>query len=466
MRRDPRSWLILLALAASVSPAAAGEAPLTLKGTAAYHRVDVPPAVMGRTRYADLSDLRVINARGEAVPHAWLDEPLPVDARETTQRLQFFSQPAAASAADGARGGWIIDARPLKGSMLTLELALPERARGAHAFSIEYSDDLQRWSTHTSQAYLVSLDHEGQQLRHTGFELGGLRARYLRLQPLPGHPLMPLASVQVTAVDHLRASLPVQWSDPVAPAACTADACEYTLPHHVPLERLTFQLGTVNTLARVSLQAQYGDTLDAGPPSPARRRRDRLRDRLTGVRSKSEPPPAPAAATWMPLRQDTLYRLQTPQGELQSPELVLDAGHVARLRLVPAGGVVQLGAPPPTLRVGARVASLVFLAREPAPFRLSWGGEVAGSALPLSQLMPARRPGDALPDATAVVVLADVPQATPAPAAPAPASAAAPAGPDRKPWLWAVLLGAVGLMAAMAWSLLRPRAAPQRAAGD
>jgi hypothetical protein len=120
--------------------------------------------------------------------------------------------------------------------------------------------------------------------------------------------------------------------------------------------------------------------------------------------------------------------------------------------------MVQLGSKPPGLRVGARAVSLVFLAREPAPYRLAWGGESKGSALALGQLMPTRKPGDPLPTETATVTLAPP---APVAAAASPASSVASAAaatpePSRKFWLWGVLLAALGLMGFMAWSLLRP----------
>ena len=100
----------------------------------------------------------------------------------------------------------------------------------------------------------------------------------------------------------------------------------------------------------------------------------------------------------------------------------------------------------------APAAALVFLAREPAPYRLAWGGE-AVTAMSLAQLMPTRQPDDPLPVDTASVAMSDVatPVAAPASAMPAPAPV-----PSRRLWLWGVLLAALGVMGTMAWLLLRP----------
>ncbi len=449
-------------LAACTASAMAGEATLVLQAPSAYHGLRVPLAVMAQTRLADLGDIQVLNARGEPVPHAWVDEPEGPSTQEHRQRVPFFKAPAAASAVDTSQqGGWIIDTRSVKGALLTLQLSVLPGTHGVYGFKLEYSNDLQQWRTHHSAAQLLSLQHQGLRLEHTNFELDGLRTRYLRLRPLPGSQVPPLTDAQVVSVSHHSVAPPLQWSDAIAPSQCTPQYCDYNLPRHLPLERLQWQLAAANTLAPLELLVQY-DASSALPPQPARRyrHRDHLKDTLKGVRSKTSPQPgAEAPAVWTPLRRSTAYWLRLPEGEVRSPELVLNAGLVTRLRVQPAGGMVQLGATPPTIRVGARPAELVFLAREPAPFRLAWGGAVSTSALTLAQLMPTRRAGDALPTDTATVVLA-VPAPAAVAASAAEASASAPAAPSssRKFWLWGALLAALGLMGLMAWSLLRPGA--------
>jgi hypothetical protein len=147
-----------------------------------------------------------------------------------------------------------------------------------------------------------------------------------------------------------------------------------------------------------------------------------------------------------------------PEGDVRSPPLRLYAGTATQLRVQPIGGMAQLGSKPPALRIGAPAVQLVFLAREPAPYRLVWGGEAA-PALTLAQLMPTRKPGELLPVDTASVALpaAVVPEVRAAASAPSAASAASAVPPaSRKLWLWGALLAALAVMGVMAWSLLRP----------
>ncbi|MBL0727102.1 DUF3999 family protein [Piscinibacter sp. HJYY11] len=443
------------ALLACAMPAWAGEAPLTLQGKAPYHGLTLPLAVLAQASRADLGDIRVLNARGEPVPHAWVDEPPSSTAEERQHAVPFFQAPAAASAVTASQqGGWIVDLRKVPGTLLELNLAVKPGTHGVYSFAIEASDDLQQWRLHTGAAQLLSLQRQGLRLEHTRFDLSGLRARYLRLPPQTGSALPPLSAAKVTSVTHYAAMPPVQWSEPLAPTQCTAEHCDFTLPRHLPLDRLEWQLADANTLASVDLLVQR----DRGEPAPARGRshRQRLRDHLRGIRHKDSPAAPSPTPDWTFLQRTTAYWLRLPEGDVRSQPLRLDAGAVTQLRVQPQGGMVQLGARPPTIRIGAPAATLVFLAREPAPFRLAWGGEAA-TAMSLAQLMPTRKPHDPLPVDTASVVMPVVaaPVATPAPA---PASAPAPSAPapSRKLWLWGVLLAALGVMGTMAWRLLRP----------
>lgn len=445
MRRE-----LIASVLACALPAWAGEAPLAVQGQAAYYGVTLPLAVLAHTRQADLGDIRVVNARGEPVPHAWVEGPEPATAEAQQHTVPFFQAPAAASATTASQqGGWILDLRKVPGAMLELRLSVAPGTHGVYGFAIEASDDLQRWRVLDGAAQLLSLQHQGQRLEHTSFDLAGVHARYLRLRPQAGSPVPPLNGAQVRSVTHDQPVPPLQWSEPIGPTQCTAQYCDYVVPRHLPLERLEWQLSAANTLAPVDLLVQY-ERGDASS-TPQHSRRHRLRDQLRGVRHKDAP--VDAANTWSPLLRTTAYWLRLPEGELRSPALRLDAGAVTQLRVQPVGGMVQLGSQPPTIRIGAQAARLVFLAREPAPYRLAWGGEAA-PATSLGQLMPTRKARDPLPVDTATVVMTPAPAA--APVAPAASVAPAAPAPSRKLWLWGVLLAALSVMGFMAWQLLRP----------
>jgi Protein of unknown function (DUF3999) len=449
-------WIAGLLLTAG---ALAAEAPLALQGPGPYHTLAIPLAVRAQASQADLSDLRVLDAQGHAVPHAWVaNEPVP-PAQPRLQAVPYFAAPAsAASVAEASQqGGWIVDLRAVAGQPQELQLDVAPGTRGVFAFEIEASRDLQRWHTVQTGAQLVALQHEGQRLLHASFELppdagGG----YLRLRPRAGSTPAPVTGARVASVGDRSSPLTAwQWSDPIAPAQCQADHCDYLLPRHLPLQRLEIALAQVNTLARVELLAEP----DVDVPVRGRHRaapHHPLRDPLKALHRKTAPPRSAAnEPAWEALPGGTVYWLRWRDTEPRSTVLPLPGGLYRRLRLQPVGGMEQLGSEPPALRVAGRAASLVFLARGAGPYRLAWGQTTPAAALPLAELMPGRRGDDPLPESSAQ--LAPAPGAASAPSAAAASATKAPEPvSSHKLWLWGAMAAALALLGAMAWSLLRP----------
>ncbi|TMH36030.1 MAG: DUF3999 domain-containing protein, partial [Betaproteobacteria bacterium] len=299
-----------------------------------------------------------------------------------------------------------------------------------YALAVEASPDLQQWRVVQPAAQVLSLEHQGQRLLNTEIDLGSVRASYLRITALAGSAVPELQSATVTSVTQQIAAQAMQWSEPISPASCESQHCDYALPHNLPLEQAQITLSEPNTVATIALLGQV-DTL----PTP-HRHRHLLHGPVKALRHKTEPASAASAApTWWPLANANVYRL---------------------IRVQTTGPISQLGPTPPTLRVGAHTRSLVFLARGPGPYRLVWGGTgAAPSAMPLAQLMPARQVGDSLPSDMATVAMPAASAAAPSPASqPNPAVVTRPST-HRSLWLWAVLLAGVGLMGFMAWVLLR-----------
>jgi len=457
---------LAITLMALASAAGAGELPLQLKGDGAYYTLRLPLDVRAQTKADDLSDLRVLNASGEAVPYAWVDAEPGVSATPSRQSVPLFKAPAppaaAASTAEPAQqGGWIVDLRAVKGLPQELQLDVAPGTNGIFPFVLEASADLQRWHTVLPQAQLVSLQHQGLRLEHSSFELartdGVERGGYLRLRPLSGSPPAPLTGAHVASLAH-HAELPDwQWSDTLAPSECKAEYCDYVLPRHLPLQRIEFALAESNTLARLQLLGQPDDEL-ASANSPVRHHHP-VREHLKVLRHKNAPAPVQKDDTFWPLTSGTVYALNLQGNELRSTVLSLPGGMYRKLRVQPQGGMAQLGSKPPSIRVGGRAANLVFLARGAGPYRLAWDQTSPSVVMPLAQLMPGRQPDDPLPDATASIAPPVVP--LPTPVASRAASTATPSSvPGHKLWLWAALVAALGLMGFMAWSLLRPAAKP------
>jgi hypothetical protein len=177
---------------------------------------------------------------------------------------------------------------------------------------------------------------------------------------------------------------------------------------------------------------------------------------LRALRHKSAPSANTNAPAWVELGSDDVYWLKLREGEVRSAPTMVNGGFYSALRVQTPGPIAQLGAQPPRLRIGARARTAVILARGPAPYRVSWGdAKAASTAVPLAQLMPARKRGAPLPSDTALPLLE---------AAPSPVAASSPprlqptAAPRNNPiGLWAALLAGLAAMAAMAWTLLRSK---------
>ena len=106
-----------------------------------------------------------------------------------------------------------------------------------------------------------------------------------------------------------------------------------------------------------------------------------------------------------------------------------------------------MGADTPRMQVALRATQLVFLARGEPPYRMALGSQSAQSAaLPLHTLIPGYQP-------ERLVSLGRAELAEPLVAA---VESQVGAAQDWQRWgLWAVLLVGVGLLAAMAASVLR-----------
>ncbi len=460
-RRAPGSAGVLalgLAGLAAGAFAAVGQADLQLQGTGPYYTFTVPLALRSAAASPDLDDLQLLNARGEALPFAWLAAlPPSTEAHRTDATL--FKMPGAASGGKPAAAqGWIFDVRKAKGTLVRLELTLPPQVQGLYTLSVEAGDDLQHWRPLRDAVQVLSLQHQGQRLASTTIDLGQASASYLRLKPVDGSPLPELAGAQVDSLSEQSAGHPLQWTPPIAPVHCEQRHCDYALPPHVPVEQLELQLAEPNNVGLVHVLGRVDPQVEPGP-----RRPHGVRGHLRALRHKSQPSTPAPGPTWQPLGSAQAYWLRLPQGEARSGILWLDGGQYPQLRVQTDGPMTQLGATPPVLRVGARAPSLVLLARGPAPYRVTWGSLPEKPAdMPLSQLMPTRHERDPLPGDSAHVDMPAVPAAAAAtpvaaasatPASPA-VSSAAPPKPQRA-WLWAVLLVGVGSMGAMAWSLLR-----------
>ncbi|MBS1158384.1 MAG: hypothetical protein H6R15_803 [Proteobacteria bacterium] len=434
---------------------------LATVGSGPFHQLVLPLAVYQGSARPDLADLRVFNARGEALPHALLRSEARSESQATTSPVPFFPLLAGPETADGdgdlavtvRRGadgtliavrqgagkaqagsrprGIVIDAARVAGRIRSLRLEVGPSRQTFLRYTLESSADLQRWRLLKADGQLVHLEHAGQRVDNNVAEWEGGADKYLRLLWADPSQAPEVRSVLLGSVAS-RFEPPLRlWSEPLPPSTVLPNVYEYSWVGQMPLDRLRLDLPQVNALAPLDIQHQV-----AG-----------------GGRRRHQRPPA----VWESLARTVVYRLQSPAGEIRSADVVLSGLRGNRLRLVVDARSGGLGAMPPTLRLGFVPHVLVFLARGDGPYLLAWGASpVERADLPVATLIPGYDGRGELPAATATLGLLTAP---PSPAALGAAKALTQSpqtpGVSSKWVLWSVLLAGLLVLAAMVRTLTR-----------
>ncbi|QKS29814.1 MAG: DUF3999 domain-containing protein [Candidatus Accumulibacter similis] len=451
-------WLLwsLLALAESPGDFAFGML-LRPDGPQPLLRVDLPAAVHAGVSRADLGDLRVFNAAGEAVPHAWLPPPSAPRARPALLPLRYFAlRGEAAAGVDGVEVrierqggravlrmndragvpamllGYLVDASTVEQPLQAFALELPATADDLVArVRVEASDDLVRWTTLVSEAPVLRLAAGGQRLERLRIEFAPRRAKYFRLSWAAGSPALQLAAVGGEPAATLL-EVPRQWQQVAGSAERdAAGSYRFDLGGQFPADRLRLLLPQANSVAVVELLSRAND-----------------RD------------------AWRRVTTATVYRLGAAGQEVVSPEIAIvpNGDRYWLLRVDQRGG--GLGAGVPELAAGWLTRSLVFAARGPTPFQLAFGSSSAQpTAYPITTLVPGHRiADDGQPVAGAAAAASvEIGRATTAAVHTLAGEGARRAGIDWQRWgLWASLLLGVALLAWMAWRLARQLARPSQ----
>jgi len=481
MRTLAAACLATTCLAAAV-PACAAPAddyayawPLQTQGDSAAFQVELTPEVYAAVTRADLRDIEVVNAAGEAVPLAPRAAPSAAVALETQVALPIFPLPEPAAQKDGddefirlhvERGAdgrlrsldaqtranpsaaeahaptanqrdLILDASALRDSLSSLQILWDGTGQSISAqFAVSTSDDLQKWRSVVASASVLHLEQNGNVLERHGVTLDGTRATYLRLRRLDDGP--PLRDLRVFGRLHTHAnaeSAGVQWlaasvdgsdvrylSRALAPADGKHNvAWRYHLPAPLAVEAIRIALADDNSLARIVAISRERDPYDD-----------------------------PAA--WQQRGVYVAFRLRQDGTVVDNDDFTaVPSRRASEWRLESATALEHA----PALSVAYRPDRFVFLAQGGGPYRL-----VAGSAraqrgdYPIdTALAPLRAKLGAdwqppLATLGARATLRGEDALKPAPAAP-------PVRDWRSWLLWAVLVGAAALIGGLALSLLR-----------
>lgn len=429
--------LLAAALPAFGQPASQfrASAPLTLAGKGAVQRVELPFEVYREAR-PDLADVRVINARGEAVPIAFAG-----DAERTREALPLVALPvfpiSTLAPVPGARGpevtvrtrdGTLVEVRGRGGARVARPAAylldasaIAEPLRALHfawdagagtevvKVRVESGDDLKAWSALASGP-LVRVENAGRILSQPRLEFAPRQARYLRVTwDAPGFVLKEVRAER---------DAPEQ---PAARSTRTVTATRgekegeylYDLGARLPVEAFRLVPGEPNDVLSASVAARNDDK-----------------------------------EAWRTVGWAAFYRLRFDDGERQSPpqEIGRLPARYWIARLGPGAGSTV----PPALEVQWRNAQLVFVARGEGPFELAFGNPQARPvALPVASMFPSyeRLAELRLPVAKAGAVVARPP--------PSRWDQLVGEINPRRLMLWSILLAAVALLGFMAWRLSR-----------
>ena len=408
----------------------------------------LPDDVYRTVTRADLADVRVFNADGVAVPHAFCASPKATEPVVTQESLPVFEVQGAVSRSDGTRvevqtsagvavnvqqgdnrtvagttqtQAHVIDARSIPDELRAMQFdwQSPDGASEAHV-SIEASEDLDGWQTVVGASTLLKVAQGEQQLQRHSVKLPQRRYQYLRVVRRDRGPPLEIASVMAERVTAPQPIDPL-WFSATPVTTDEANILLFDSSRLAPVTYARLLLPQENTSLRVKIESRSDE--------------------------KSQ---------WRQQWSGEVYSILSAGERRVSPpaEFASTTDRYWRIAPVKAGDLFNQGA---SLELGYRPARLRFLAQGAGPFMLAYGSRRTEAA-PLQQC-------NAL---LADVGSRDLVQMLGEAALSAPQSLGGDAvfkplpkkTPLRLMVLWGVLIAGVTLLAAMAISLLKRLNAP------
>jgi hypothetical protein len=331
----------------------------------------------GVTR-ADLGDLRIFNAAGVAVPHAFCASPLAAEPVVTRESLPVFDLQAGVPATTGGTthvevetaGGtqvriqedeaasngsprtrtWahVIDARGVEDALRSIEFdwVSPDGASQA-SVRIEASDDLDRWRTVVGSTTLLRVMRDSQQLQRKTVPLVEQRYQFLRVVRTDGGPALQIAQVTAERVARAQQIEPV-WFTAHPQAPVDATHLRFDAERLAPVTYARLVLPQPNSSVRVSLESR-----------------------------------ADEQASWRPRWSGEVYSILKDGERRVSPPAELQGSQDRYWQITNTQTAATLD-PATSLELGYRPARLRFLAQGEGPYVLAFGSRRAAAA-PLQQ---------------------------------------------------------------------------------
>lgn len=344
------------------------------------YEVEIPAAVYRAVARADLGDVRVFNAHGEVVPHAfrprvtvkeqavatvslpafplWGDGDNPIDdlnLRIEKRRDGVIADVRSRSKTSDQKKlrGYLIDASMLPGSLSFLEFDW--QSAGGNFIGtvrIDGSEDLTHWQVLAANAALARLNFGGHEVTRNRVELRGAKAKYLRVSWPERQAFLDALTVRAGPSPTVASSARL-WQRFAASPGRNGEF-SYDLGGALMFDRLRVHLPQPNSLVQLQILAR-AKTSDA----------------------------------WQPVTRAVAYRLRENETELTSPEIMI-ASQGERYWLVrvdqKGGG---MGSGELGIEIGWVPHMLVFAARGAGPFQLAYGSSgVKPSAWAIESLIP------------------------------------------------------------------------------
>jgi hypothetical protein len=377
---------------ASAAPGAAtlyaAVAPIELVSGEGLQRLELPLPVLQASRTPSLSDVRVFDAQGRAVPIAWAGEPargtqeravpvprfewprtvaadalnapdvkVRVDTSGAVVRIESGGSKRAPAAGTGI---WLLDLSALKSAderPARIALEWPRRAEGVStSVRVESSSDAKTWSSVT-RAPLLELpgnDADAPALRHVDWPGHAPTPRYVRL--------VFDTQLALTRTDVMMARTAAQ-------SQLRSTATSFFATN---VERDEAPQWSLDLLGRIDVRR-----LQLRLPEPNAVVSLRLEQRND------------AAQAWMPVRSFTAWRLVRDGRDAQSSAVDIDAPAARYWRLVADKRTTGFAAAPLAATIEWRAPQLVLVTQGGAGLQLAVGRDRDSSnAVPLSTLMP------------------------------------------------------------------------------
>ncbi|MEW6331073.1 MAG: DUF3999 domain-containing protein [Pseudomonadota bacterium] len=446
-------WFLTLSLVSAVTFGAEPERAVTLDdfaygyaletpGAASVYAVPLPVEVYRDLQRPDFGDLRVFNAQGQVVPHALLR---PAPAKETAARVALPVFPVrGGDSAPGALSvrvnrdasgtiidvrndlpmvkdkpvvAYILDASRLDNALGKLHVQWPATQGFVATVTLSASNDLNYWRP-VATATLAELVHGGERLARNTIEFAPSKSKYLRLTWNSPGAAVEISGVEAEPAARMQEPPPV-WVTLDGHTETDKEGKAYFVfdsGGRFPVERANLLLADANSLVRASLSSRADDK-----------------------------------AEWRPRGGGLFYRLSREGSAAEFRNDAMTVGGTAD-RFWRVDAAAENGtAPGVKLEIGWVPEQVIFLARGSGPYQLAYGSAVAnGAEQPVAELLRTLDRGDTKVTPAAArlgqrVVLGGEDRLRPGPAP----------LPWRKILLWAVLVGGVALLAAMAMGLTR-----------